>query len=133
MDVKAYEDLVGTEFYGLLIKSSRCGKSMLDMREMQEIEVKKVHVMEVVTDSDYAGDQNSRKSITSFQVFLDGDLMESRVRSQKSISLSSGESEYVAMVSGCSEGLFLRRVWSFIRGQAARPGIVALPEMMISF
>ncbi|CAJ1450844.1 unnamed protein product, partial [Effrenium voratum] len=86
--------LVGTEFYGLLIKSSRCGKSMLDMRETQEIEVKKVHVMEVVTDSDYAGDQNSRKSITSFQVFLDGDLMESRVRSQKSISLSSGESEY---------------------------------------
>ena len=89
---------------------------MLDMREMQEIEVKKVHLMEVVTDSDYAGDQNSRKSITSFQVFLDGNLMESRVRSQKSISLSSGESEYVAMVSGCSEGLFLRHVWSFIRG-----------------
>ena len=88
--------LVGTEFYRLLIKSSRCGKSMLDMREMQEIEAKKVHLMEVVTDSDNAGDQNSRKSITSFQVFLDGILMESRVRSQKSISLSSGESEYVA-------------------------------------
>ncbi|CAJ1389407.1 unnamed protein product [Effrenium voratum] len=64
--------LVGAEFYRLLIKSSRCGKSMLDMREMQEIEVKKVHLMEVVADSDYAGDQNSRKSITSFQVFLDG-------------------------------------------------------------
>ena len=108
--------LVATEFYGLLIKSSRCGKSMLDMREMQDVEVKKVHLLEVVTDSDYAGDQNSRKSITSFQVFLDGNLMESRVRSQKSISLSSGESEYVAMVSGCSEGLFLRHVWSFIRG-----------------
>ncbi|CAJ1423224.1 unnamed protein product [Effrenium voratum] len=86
--------LVATEFYGLLIKSSRCGKSMLDMREMQDVEVKKVHLLEVVTDSDYAGDQNSRKSITSFQVFLDGNLMESRVRSQKSISLSSGESEY---------------------------------------
>ena len=42
--------------------------------------------------------------------------MESRVRSQKSISLSSGESEYVAMLSGFSEGLFLRHVWSFIRG-----------------
>ncbi|CAJ1425927.1 unnamed protein product, partial [Effrenium voratum] len=40
--------------------------------EQQEIEVKKVHLMEVVADSDYAGDQNSRKSITSFQVFLDG-------------------------------------------------------------
>ncbi|CAJ1424319.1 unnamed protein product, partial [Effrenium voratum] len=89
--------LVATEFYGLLIKSSRCGKPMLDMREMQDVEVKKVHLLEVVTDSDYAGDQNSRKSITSFQVFLDGNLMESRVRSQKSISLSSGESEYVAM------------------------------------
>ena len=52
---------------------------------MQDVEVKKVHLLEVVTDSDYAGDQNSRKSITSFQVFLDGNLMESRVRSQKSV------------------------------------------------
>ena len=110
------EHLVGTEFYGLLIKSSRCGKSILDMGEMQEIEVKKVHLMEVVTDSDHAGDQNSRKSITSFQVFLDGNLMESRVRRQKRISFSSGESEYVAMVSGCSEVFFPRHVRSFMKG-----------------
>ena len=90
------------------------------MREMQDVEARKVHLLEVVTDSDYAGDQNSRKSITSFQVFLDGNLMESRVRSQKSISLSSGESKYVAMVSGCSEGLFLRHVWS---GTHTDPGV----------
>ena len=127
---------VGTAFYGLLIKSSRCGKSMLDMREMQEIEVKKVHLMEVVTDSDYAGDQNSREHHE-----LPGvprrQPQESRVRSQKSISLSSGESEYVAMVSGCSEGLFLpseatRQPWcagqtaarcSAARGMRSRVGI----------
>ena len=41
--------LVGAEFYGLLIKSSKCGKSMLDMREMQDVEVKKFCPMEVVT------------------------------------------------------------------------------------
>ena len=37
--------------------------------------------------------------------------MESRVRSQKSISLSSGESEFVAMVGGCSDGLLVRHLW----------------------
>ena len=38
--------------------------------------------------------------------------MESRVRSQKAISLSSGEAEFVAMVGGCSDGLLIRHLWT---------------------
>ena len=86
MGVKLAGYLVGTEFYGLLIKS-RCGKPMLDMREMQEIEVKKVHLWRLSGGPELEG----------FQVFLKGNLMKNRVRSQKSISLSGGESEYVAI------------------------------------
>ena len=40
--------------------------------------------------------------------------MESRVRSQKSISLSSGESKFVAMVGGCSDGLLVRHLWMML-------------------
>ena len=36
-------------------------KVLLDIREMQKIEVKKVHLMKVVTD--YAGEQNLRNTI----------------------------------------------------------------------
>ena len=44
-------------------------------------------------------------------------LMESYVRTQRSIALSSGESEYVAMVGGCSEGLFIRHCWKFLTNE----------------
>ena len=83
----------------------------MDARELVEVEDKQMHLLEIVTDAVYAGNKNDRKSTTSFQVFLHGDLMESRVRSQKSISLSSGESEFVAMVGGCSDGLLVRHLW----------------------
>ena len=51
------------------------------------------------------GTKNDRRSTSSFQIFVDGNLVESRVRAQKAIALSSGESEFVAIVAGCSEGL----------------------------
>ena len=47
---------------------------------------------------------------------MDGNLIEAKVRGQRSIALSSGESEYLAMVSGSSEGMFLRHIWEFLRG-----------------
>ena len=32
--------------------------------------------------ADYAGNRDDRKSTTSFQIYIDGDLIESRVRMQ---------------------------------------------------
>ena len=46
--------------------------------------------------------------------------MESKVRTQKAISLSSGESEFVAMVAGCSEGMLIRHLWNQITGQSCK-------------
>ena len=40
-------------------------------------------------------------------------------RSQRSIALSSGESECVAMVGGCSEGLLIRHCWKFLTDEEA--------------
>ena len=42
--------------------------------------------------------------------------MESKVQSQKAVSLSSGESEFVAMV-GCSEGLLIKHLWDQLTGK----------------
>lgn len=71
-------------------------------------------MLEVICDADYAGQRDSRKSVSSVQIYLDGCLLESYVRTQRSIVLSSGESEYVAMVGGCSEGLLIRHCWKFL-------------------
>ena len=106
--------LVGTMGYGILICHAAKGQSMLDTRDPDEIEDKPYNLVEVVCDSDYAGNKNDRKSTTSFQVFVDGNLIESRVRCQKAIALSSGESEFVAMIGGSSEGLLAKHLMKFL-------------------
>lgn len=101
--------LQGTEGFGARLRAK--GQFVMDLREAEEVEDKQKHLLEIVTDADYAGNKDDRKSAKSFQVFLDGNLMESRVRGQKSVSLSSTESEFVAMVGGCSDGLLVRHLW----------------------
>ena len=89
----------------------------MDVRDEEEVDEKEKHLIEVVTDADYAGNKNDRRSTTSFQIFIDGNLMEPRVRSQKAIALSSGESEFVAIVAGCSDGLLIRHLWTAMIGE----------------
>lgn len=55
---------------------------MLDPREDEEVDPEEFHLLEVVTDSDYAGSREDRKSTSSFQIYIDGNLIESRVRKQ---------------------------------------------------
>ena len=50
------------------------------------------------------------------QVSIDGNIIDSKVRSQKAIALSSGESEFMALVAGCSEGMLVRHLWNKITG-----------------
>ena len=97
--------------FGVRLSSRAKGQTVMDVREADEAEDKEKRLLEVACDSDCAGNRNDRKSASSFQILLDGNLMESRVRSQKSISLSSGEAEFVSMVGGCSDGLLVRHLW----------------------
>ena len=108
--------LFGTAGYGVMMDSRKRGQSVMDVREEDEAIEQPQHLLEVITDADYAGNKNDRKSTGSFQIFIDGNLVESKVRAQKSIALSSGESEFVAMVAGSSEGLLVRRLWNKMTG-----------------
>ena len=47
-------------------------------------------------------------------IFLNGRPVISWSRSQKSIALSSCESEYLSAVGGAAEGIFIGRLWSFL-------------------
>ena len=109
--------LFGTSGYGVRMEERKKGQSMMDFREIEEVEDGERHLVEVITDSDHAGNKNDRKSTTSMQVFIDGNLIESKVRSQKAIALSSGESEFMALVAGCSEGMLVRHLWNKITGE----------------
>ena len=74
--------------------------------------------VEIFTDSDWAGDRSDdpsrrRHSVSSAMIFLNGSPVMSWPRTQKSIALSSCESEYLTAVGGAAEGIYISRVWKF--------------------
>ncbi|CAE7252941.1 unnamed protein product, partial [Symbiodinium necroappetens] len=73
-----------------------------------------VIILESVTDADWGGNKADRRSKTSAQIYLGGSLLSSFVRSQRSVALSSGESEFIATVAGAGEMLYVKECMEFI-------------------
>ena len=67
-------------------------------------------LMEVVTDSDWAGCRKTRRSTSGGVVRVGSHVLKTWSRSQKAVTLSSGEAEVVAFVKGVSEGIGLQRL-----------------------
>ncbi|CAE7198879.1 unnamed protein product [Symbiodinium sp. CCMP2456] len=82
-------------------------------------------VVEAITDADWAGCRRTRKSRTSIQLYAGGSLIGSMVRSQKSVALSSGESEFIALVGGAGEGLYVAEVFEFLLGPESGSAVKA--------
>ena len=83
--------------------SRKRGQSVMDVRNEEETTVLPEH-------ADYAGSKNDRRSTSSFQIFVDGNLVESRVRAQKSIALFEGNQSSspwsLAALKGCWSDIF---------------------------
>ncbi|CAE7451931.1 GIP, partial [Symbiodinium sp. CCMP2456] len=79
-----------------------------------------IYEVESVTDSDWAGCKRSRRSRTSIQMYVGGGFVGSMVRSQRSVALSSAESEYLALISGACEAIFVVDVLKFLVGGSAQ-------------
>ena len=73
-------------------------------------------IMEIYTDSDWASDKQTRRSVSCSTIFLGGCLLFSASRTQKLLSLSSAEAEVYACSSGASDGLLLARLVSWMSG-----------------
>ena len=73
-------------------------------------------VMEIFTDSDWASDRTSRRSVSCATIFFGGCLLYSCSRTQKLVSLSSAEAEVYACSSGTSDGILLCRLVEWMAG-----------------
>ena len=89
--------------------------------------------MVVFTDSDWAGDKESRRSITGFIVFLMGCPVLWRSRQQKSVSLSSAEAEYYALSEAASEIKFLVQLLMTMGIQVKLPVVVRVDNVEAIF
>ena len=66
------------------------------------------HTLEVFADADWSGNKSTRKSTSAGCIAFDGMVIHTFSRSQSCVSLSSGESEYIACVSATCDGILLR-------------------------
>ena len=70
--------------------------------------------LEVFVDSDFASRAADRGSVSGGVAMCACACVSFFSRTQKSVTLSSTEAEYVAMAEGFKEAIFLRYIWSFI-------------------
>ena len=73
-------------------------------------------VLEVFTDSDWASDKTSRRSVSCATMFVGGCLLFSSSRTQKLVSLSSAEAEVYSCSSGASDAIMLSRLLAWMTG-----------------
>lgn len=63
--------------------------------------------MTVYSDSDWAGDKDTRKSVSGYILFINGVPVSWKSKSQQSISLSSSEAELIALSEAAKEIKFI--------------------------
>ena len=73
-------------------------------------------LLEVYSDSNWAGDRQTRRSVSCAMFFVNGNYFFGVTRSQRSIALSSGEAEFVAAVSALADAIYLRRLLERVLG-----------------
>lgn len=67
------------------------------------------------SDSDFAGDVETRRSTSGFVFCLAGGAVTWSSQRQKLVTLSSTEAEYVAAASATKEAVWLRKLWNDLR------------------
>ena len=80
-------------------------------------------------DSDYAGDNDTRKSVTGYIIFLNGIILCWKSKGQDIVSLSSTEAEYIAVTNMTSELMFVRQVMKFLDMKMNEPMEINLDNL----
>ena len=66
--------------------------------------------MVAFSDSDYAGDPDTRRSVSGYVIYLCGVPISWRSKAQRSVTLSSTEAEWIALSEVAKEVLFMIQV-----------------------
>ena len=110
--------VLDTKNYGIKLEPNMKKRITLANGELVEWELL------LYTDSDWAGDKDSRKSITGYGVFLFGCPISWKSRQQPIIALSSSEAEIYACSEAVKEIIHLSKVMKNLGGKVKLPIMV---------
>ena len=77
--------------------------------------------LKAYTDSDYAGDADTGKSVSGFMIYVNGCLISWKNKGQKSVTWSSTEVEYMAILEVSTKILFIAGVMKFLGMEITYP------------
>ena len=116
------------------------GTSLLDLNQLDEEpqyaflknEDKNLGIsqdtIEVFCDSDWAADRHVRKSCSGAVVCLNGSVMTYYSRSQKCVSTSSAEAEFVAAAGALQEAIGVQRIFDSLKGNLQDDGELTVDQ-----
>ncbi len=112
----------------------RCVKFVLDTSDfglkISPTELDDGHwTIMVYTDSDWAGDKDTRLSVSGFIVYLLGVPITWRSKQQKSVALSSSEAEYVSLSEAAKEIKFIYQIMMSMGLKVKTPIIVRVDNV----
>ena len=96
--------------YGLAFNVPTIGSGIVTRDKSQD-------VLELFSDADWSADRQTRRSISSAVLAFNGHVLATSSRTQKSVSLSSCESEYGAYVSGLCDLIYVSNAIEFCLGK----------------
>ena len=114
--VKLIQYLVNTCHYGICMKYAKPGTRKLHdyVADRGCSDSDDRFSLEVYSDADWSGSKKDRKSYGGASYCLNGQYIHYICRSQKSVSLSSMESEYYSAVGASCQGIFMKAVVEFM-------------------
>ena len=81
-------------------------------------------IVEAMSNSDFAGDKDNRRSITGYLIKLYGCVIAWKSKQQGGVCLSSSEAEYYAISEATTELLFIKNVLTFLEVEFEVPMIL---------
>ena len=105
-------------------------KYIIDTKQlMLKIELKEGDwKMSGFCDSDFAGDNDTRKSISGYIIYLNGMIVSYRSKGQNIVTLSSTEAEYVAATDMMIDILFIKHIMDFLEVKLTLPIMVNIDK-----
>ena len=84
--------------------------------------------LNVYADADYVNKDNNRRSVSGIAVTLRGAVVSHASKTQRVVSLSTSEAEYIAAGDGVKEALFVRAVLSFVASETCGANVKVLED-----